>query len=124
MTKEELQRRLQDFGVACAGLTRLQGLDYATLHLIRQLYRSGTSPALNYAEAIAGASTRDFINKLTICLKELHESKSNLVMLLEIGPAEYTSRFEDMLSESKELIAIFTTSVKTARRNQEGKEGC
>lgn len=39
--------------------------------LKKQISRSGTSPALNYAEAISAESKRDFRHKLSIVLKEL-----------------------------------------------------
>ena len=45
-------------------------------HIAGQLVRSGTSPAPNYAEACAAESRRDFVHKLSICLKELRESEA------------------------------------------------
>jgi len=40
-----------------------------------QLVRCGTSPAPNYDEACAAESSRDFIHKLRVVLKELKESR-------------------------------------------------
>ena len=48
---------------------------YAANHLGAQLIRSGTSPALNYGESQAAESTKDFIHKMKLCLKELRESQ-------------------------------------------------
>src|SRR6476659_952191 len=45
-------------------------------HIGSQLVRSGTSPAPNYEEGCAAESRADFIHKLSICLKELRESRS------------------------------------------------
>jgi len=38
------------------------------------MIRSGTSPALNFGEAMAAESRNDFIHKLKIILKELRET--------------------------------------------------
>ncbi len=48
---------------------------YAANHLGGQLIRSGTSPALNYGEAQAAESPKDFLHKMKVCLKELRESQ-------------------------------------------------
>ena len=40
-----------------------------------QLVRCGTSPAPNYDEACTAESSRDFIHKLRVVLKELKESR-------------------------------------------------
>ena len=44
-------------------------------HVTGQLLRSGTSPYANHGEAQAAESSKDFIHKMRICLKELNESK-------------------------------------------------
>ena len=38
-----------------------------------QLLRSGTAPRAHYSEAEGAESSRDFIHKLGICLKELNK---------------------------------------------------
>jgi len=45
-------------------------------HVAGQLVRCGTSPAPNYAEARGAESTKDFVHKLAICVKELRESQT------------------------------------------------
>ena len=79
-----------------------------------QLLRSGSSPALNYGEAQAAESRKDFIHKLKVILKELRETSICLTLL-------YRKKFitDDMLlKESKELIAIFSKSIRTAGAGQ------
>ncbi len=56
--------------------------------------RSGTPPALNYGEAQAAESRRDFIHKLRISLKELRET---LVALKIIKRAELCNSNEKLL---------------------------
>ncbi len=90
----------------------------AANHLTGQLVRSGTSPALNYAEAQSGESNNDFIHKMKIVLKELREP---LVCLKIIYQAKLYSSEEltkALLKETDELVAIFVTSVKTAEKNR------
>ena len=43
--------------------------------IANQLLRSGTSIGANVEEALGGSSKKDFINKMTISLKEARESK-------------------------------------------------
>jgi four helix bundle protein len=51
---------------------------YASQHMSKQLIRSATSAALNYGEAQSAESSRDFLHKMKISLKELRESLVNL----------------------------------------------
>jgi len=78
MTSEELENRLIDFAVACIKVSKHLDKSFASQHICGQLIRSATSVALNYSEAIGAQSTRDYIHKMQICLKELRESKTNL----------------------------------------------
>ncbi len=84
-------------------------------HIAGQLTRCCTSPAANYAEARGAESRRDFVHKMKVCLKELRETMAWLKLLraLEIpGPGAV----EEATAETDELIAIFVTSIATARR--------
>jgi four helix bundle protein len=81
-----------------------------------QLLRSGTSPAANYAEARSAESRRDFVHRISICLKELRETHVwlELSRRLKLGKA---NDVEAALREADQLIAIFVASIKTAKRN-------
>jgi four helix bundle protein len=85
----------------------------AANYLSTQLLRSGTSPALNYGEAQSSESKKDFIHKLRIVLKELRETLICLTIL------EHRSMLTDttLIAENRELVAIFTKSVTTAKAN-------
>ena len=69
---------------------------------------------MNYGEAQAAESQKDFIHKMQIILKELSETK---VCLLIIEKKKYINDNEllAVLKENNELLAIFAKSVKTAR---------
>lgn len=87
-----------------------------------QLIRSGTSPALNYGEGQSAESRKDFIHKLKVVLKELRESHINLKIIDKGGILPRDNQVLFGIKESDELVAIFVTSIATARRNL-NKEG-
>jgi four helix bundle protein len=82
----------------------------------KQVLRSGTSVGANYREASRARSKAEFIAKMGDCLKELGESEYWLDLLSEenvVSPA----KLAPLLEETRELIAIFVASIKTARRS-------
>ena len=83
---------------------------------VAQLVRSSASVAANYRSACRAKSKRDFIAKLGTVIEESDESAFWLQYLvataLLTGPA-----LTRLQSESTQLVAIFTTSQKTARAN-------
>ena len=80
-----------------------------------QLGRSGSSVGANYAESRAAESTKDFIHKLSISLKEAEETNFWLGCL----SLEYPqfSETESLLRENREFILILQKSISTAKRN-------
>ncbi len=110
----DLQNRLIEFAVTTVNIVSRLDNDPASFHLGRQLLRSGTSPALNYAEAIGAESRKDFVHKLKICLKELRESAVCLAILTRL---DKIAPDHPAHSECDQLIAIMTKSIKTATLN-------
>jgi four helix bundle protein len=64
MNSSELQDRLINFAVLLIRITVQIKENVSGKTMMNQLVRSGTSPALNYAEAIGAESSRDFIHKI------------------------------------------------------------
>ena len=93
----------------CTNLPKNQ----ATTHIARQLLRSGTAAAPNYAEARAGESRQDSIHKLGIVLKELNETLVWLEMLRRME-AERPALLEPLITECDQLCRIIAASIKTA----------
>ena len=117
MNKQELENRLIDFAAAIIIAAGKFKENYAGNHLGGQIIRSGTSPALNYGEAQSAESTKDFIHKMGICLKELRET---FVCLRIVEKANLSSDLNNLSmakTEVNELISIFVTSIKTAKTN-------
>jgi four helix bundle protein len=74
MKPQELEERLVDFAVLVIGVVEELPTTKTGNHIGNQLIRSGTSPAPNYGEARSAESTRDFVHKIKISLKELRET--------------------------------------------------
>ena len=79
------------------------------------MLRSGTSPLPNHGEAQAAESRNDFIHKLSVCLKELRESKRWLRLIQRVSLVTNGASVEALLTETDELIRIFAASLRTAR---------
>jgi four helix bundle protein len=115
MNSTELEERLITFSVNVSKF--LDSLPEKKLkkNLREQLERSSTSPALNYGEARAAESTKDFIHKMRIVLKELRESFNCLRMIRKL--IEDSRQLDELINEANELVSIFVISVKTAEKN-------
>jgi len=82
--------------------------------LYKQLLRSGTSIGANISEAQSAPSKKDFVNKLSISLKESRESEFWIRLLKEteiINQQEYDS----LINDCDELERLLTSSIRTAR---------
>jgi four helix bundle protein len=116
MNKFDLEQRLIAFSVLVIGIANNMSYSKAGKHLSQQLVRSGTSVSLNYGEAQSAESTKDFIHKIKIILKELRETS----VCLRIIQRAYLSKAEDTIvtakKENNELIAIFVKSIQTAEK--------
>ena len=85
----------------------------------KQIYRSGTSIGANIAESRNAQSPADFINKLSIALKESDETEYWLKGLYNGGFLNDTE-FNSILNDNIELSKMLTSSIKTLK-NKIGK---
>ncbi len=118
MQDYDLQQRLVNFSAEVIKNVNALHKNYAAEHLIKQLIRSASSSALNYGEAQSAESRKDFIHKMKVCLKELRESQVNLEILNQANLIQFPHKFEFIIKENKELVAIFTTSIKTSSQKR------
>jgi four helix bundle protein len=85
----------------------------------RQLVRSGTSIGANIAEAQSAESRRDFIHKLKIADKELHETVYWLRLCQAFPKApECNDLLDSVLEIKKNLNRILITSKATLHSSQ------
>jgi four helix bundle protein len=87
-------------------------------HIAGQLVRSGTSPAPNYAEACGAESRKDFVHKLSICLKELRESRCWIQLIIK-AELLTESQMGNLQDECNQLCNIIGKSIVTAKTNQQ-----
>jgi hypothetical protein len=66
-----LEDRLLEFSARIIRLVDALPNTRAANHLAGQILRSGTSPYGNHGEVEAAESSKDFVRKLKVCLKEL-----------------------------------------------------
>lgn len=116
MKKFDLHERLIDFAVEIINITDNVKSSKAGNHLSGQLVRSGTAPSLNYSEAQSAESRNDFVHKMSIVLKELRETHSNLKIIFR-AQLYLSEEFKitSAIKENDELISIFVKSLETSR---------
>ena len=117
MTADELLERLIDFAARVGKVVDALPDTRMGRHVGGQLVRSGTSPAPNYDEGCAAESRADFIHKLSICLKELRESRTwiRLIIKTEMLPEH---RLGELLDECNQLGNIIAQSIVTAKESK------
>ena len=115
--RKELEKRLINLAISIDKLSVSLRRTYLAQHLITQLIRSSTSAALNYGEAQAAESKKDFIHKVSLVLKELKETKVSLKILEPSVKVEQIIEFKKCLEETDQLVAIFYQTIKSARQN-------
>lgn len=114
---EDQQERTLSFALRTARFLRNLSDDCQSRHVADQLFRSSTGMAANYRRACRGQSHRDFTAKLATAQEESDETVFWLVFMHRGGYAE-GAELVTLLSESRELLAILTASVKTAQNRQ------
>lgn len=82
----------------------------------RQMLRSGTSVAANYREASRSRSPAEFISKVEQYAQEADKTLLWCELLHE-GSGIETPELATILRETDELIAIFVTMAKNAKRS-------
>lgn len=82
-----------------------------------QLSKSCHSPTFNYGEAQAAESTKDFIHKMGIVLKEVKECRTALKVITKRAMIQPVTRLDAVYKETEELVAIMAKSISTAKKN-------
>ncbi len=114
---DDIEERLIDFAVRIIKMCDSLPKTRASNHIAGQLLRSGTAPAAHYAEARGAESSKDFIHKLKLGLKELNESRVwlKIVTRSEMLPV---TKLSSINQECDELCRIINASIKTAQKNK------
>ena len=112
----DLEERLVRFAgeviIFCNTLPKTPtGLYYAD-----QIMRSSGSAALNYGEAQGTNTSKDFIYKMSLVLKELKETRVSHKILTYVNMGDQTKR-EWLLKEVNELVPISAKIIQN-RKNR------
>lgn len=113
--KRDLRARTKQFALRILRLYSSLPRTTQAQVLGKQVLRSGTSVGAQYREAARARSVAEFISKLECGLQELEETVYWLELLAEGGivPPE---RLIELTREAEELISIFVSSARTAKR--------
>ncbi|MBI2376056.1 MAG: four helix bundle protein [Deltaproteobacteria bacterium] len=112
MKGDDIAERLLTFARPVLRLCRELPDEFAGKHVARQLIRCSSGSGSNYEEARGAESLADFIHKLAIA-KEIRESLYWLRLI--DGELLEQEKVATLIREARELSAILTSSVKTAR---------
>ena len=115
MNYEDLKNRTKKFALEVIKLTEKFPRKITTDVIARQLIKAATSVGANYRSACKAQSHAHFISKINIVLEEADESLYWLELLIGCGLAK-EENIKNLLNEANELTAIFTASIKTARK--------
>ena len=84
----------------------------------KQIYRSGTSIGANIAESKNAQSPADFINKLSIALKEANETEYWLKLLLLSDYVKETE-YESLQNDLNVIIGTLVKVIKKVKDNEQ-----
>lgn len=108
-----IQERTEDFAIrvikAYSELNK-RHFDDAGKVLSKQFLRSGTSIGANCSEAKFAQSTKDFINKYSVALKEANETLYWIRIMVKSGLVP-ESKLESMREENETIIKILIASI-------------
>lgn len=116
--KSEKSNSLKDksyaFAIKIVKLSQMLVSEKREFVLSKQTLRSGTAIGALIRESEFAASKADFINKLTVSLKEANETEYWLMLLYDTDYLD-NDEFVQLRFECKELIAMLVSSIKTSK---------
>ena len=113
--KDALKGKSFAFAIRIVRLSQFMHDKHKEYVLSRQILKSGTSIGVLVREAKYAQSTLDFINKLSIALKEANETYYWLSLLHDTDYIE-DKLFNSLLQDCDELISLLVSSVKTSKK--------
>ncbi len=114
-SSDAIAERLLDITAGVIKLLPTLGDQPGARAIVRQLERCGPSAGANYEEARGAESSADFVYKVRIALKELHEARYWLKLVLRAGLVAALATLAPLIDETSQLIAILTASASTAK---------
>ena len=117
MNNFELKQRTKRFALSVIRTVKLLPNDRIGWTITNQIVRSSTSIAANYRAVCRAKSTKDFVYKIDVVIEEADETQFWLEMIYELELISPKKRITKLIKEADELVAIFVSSSKTAKKN-------
>jgi four helix bundle protein len=117
---EQLKARARRFALDVLELIKLLPATEPGPTIRRQLAKSATSVDMNYRAACRGRSHTEFTAKIGTVAEEADESAEWLDVIAEAKLVR-SPELQRLQTESRELLAIFSATVGTARRNERAR---
>ncbi len=106
-----LHQKSYAFAIRAVNLSRYLTKEKKEYVLSKQILRSGTSIGALVSESEFAQSHADFINKLTVSLKEANETKYWINLLHDTNFISETM-YVSLLSDIKEIIGLLVSIIK------------
>jgi four helix bundle protein len=110
--KKLFLERLLRFSVRIVLYANMLPKTPAGFAIAAQVVKSGTSIGANFSEAQDASSLKDFIQKLSISLREARETYYWLRVINETG---LLSQSDKDMDECNEIIAVLTSIIKSSK---------
>ena len=114
MAESVLKTKSYQFAILIVKVSQILVSEKKEYVLSKQFLRSGTAVGALIREAEFAQSKKDFVNKMSIALKEANESVYWIDLLKDTNYID-NDNHKSMLSDCKELIAMLVSSIKTAK---------
>ena len=121
MDKEELKERFRKFSLRIIKMVDSMPNTISGNAIVRQIIRSGTSPAANYRAACIAKSGKDFLNKLKMVEEEIDETTHWLSIIMDSEMLE-KERIKPLYEESVELRKIISKSVVSMKERLDAED--
>jgi len=110
----DLEERTAVFAENTIDFVRRLKCDTVNTRIISQLVGSSGSIGANYCEATEAESKKDFIHKISICKKEIKETRHWLRLLARSNP-EHKDEIRNSWKEAQELLLIFSKIIRSSK---------
>jgi four helix bundle protein len=114
--KYDLEDRFVDYTCRMIDVVEALPNTRAGNYIAGQLIKSCHSPTFNYGETQAAESTKDFVHKMGVVLKELKECRTALKVIRKKEMIKPVVKLDGVYKETEELIAIIGKSISTAKK--------
>lgn len=112
--KYDLEERTALFAEKIISLMKKIKIGSVNKRIVEQLVGCGGSIGANYCEANEAESKKDFIHKVSICKKEIKETK-HWIRLLAKANSEQKEALRELWQEAQELLLIFSKIINSSK---------